>query len=287
VNAAHRAAMGSALTAALEYAALGFAVFPCVYQTKRPARGHSFQSATTNPATIRRWFGGTHPYNIAVRTGLMSGVWVLDVDDRHGGFATLDQLVRRYSQLPPTRECRTANGIHKWWRATSPIQNSDDRVGPGLGVKGDNAGIMVPPSVHPDGPIYTWANDEPLAEAPDWLVVLTRKRPITSNSSRARAARANSTGRLNRYGAAALDREIKALVSAQPGFRNCALNRASFSLHQLVAGGVLDAGLVERELLAAAEANGLMADPNDGPHRVMATIRSGASAGLQHPRGRP
>jgi hypothetical protein len=44
---------------------------------------------------------------------------------------------------------------------------------------------------------------------------------------------------------------------------------------------------VERELLAAAERNGLMADPKDGPHKVIATIRSGARAGLQHPRSRP
>ena len=48
-----------------------------------------------------------------------------------------------------------------------------------------------------------------------------------------------------------------------------------------------DTVVVERELLAAAYANGLMADPGDGPRKVMATIRSGARAGLQHPRRRP
>jgi len=75
--------------------------------------------------------------------------------------------------------------------------------------------------------------------------------------------------------------------STAGGSRNHALNKASFCLHQLVAGGELDGPDVERELLAAAYANGLMADPGDGPRKVMATIRSGARAGLQHPRRRP
>jgi hypothetical protein len=58
-------------------------------------------------------------------------------------------------------------------------------------------------------------------------------------------------------------------------------------LHRLVAGGELDGADVERALLAAADANGLMADLDDGPRKVIATIRSGARAGLRHPRRRP
>jgi Bifunctional DNA primase/polymerase, N-terminal len=271
---------------ALDYAARGFAVFPCKFRTKEPAgriAPHGCNSATTNPETIRRWFGGTVRYNLAIRTGWASGVWVLDVDDRHGGFATLRQLEERYGPLPSTRCCKTANGVHLWWRATGPIGCSDDRVGRGLGVKGDGGGIMAPPSVHPDGPIYTWDNDEPLAGAPDWLIKLTRKPPPAPIVLPPR----NHNGPPGAYGAAALQREIDALAMTAPGSRNHALNRASFSLHQLVAGGELDHGEVERRLLMAAEANGLMTDPNDGPRKVLATIRSGARAGLQHPRGRP
>ena len=37
--------------------------------------------------------------------------------------------------------------------------------------------MVAPPSVHPDGHVYRWSNDVPIAAAPDWLVVLTRKRP--------------------------------------------------------------------------------------------------------------
>jgi Bifunctional DNA primase/polymerase, N-terminal len=173
--------------------------------------------------------------------------------------------------------------VHLWWRTEVTIQCSDSRVAPGLSVKGDNGAAMVPPSVHPDGPTYAWENDAPLALAPDWLLKLTRKPPPPPIPLLPH----NHNGPPGAYGAAALQRETEVLASTAPGGRNHALNRASFSLHQLVAGGELAAGEVERRLLEAAEANGLMADRNDGPHRVRATIDSGRRAGLQHPRSRP
>jgi hypothetical protein len=233
---------------------------------------------------IRRWFGGTVRYNIAIRTGLASGAWVLDVDHRHGGFASLDALEQQHGRLPPTRRCKTANGVHLWWRATGgPIQCSESRVGEGLDVKADGGYVMAPPSVHPDGPIYAWDNDESLATAPDWLIKLTRKPAPAPFKLPPRT----HNGPPGAYGAAALQREIEALANTPKRQRNIALNKASFCLHQLVAGGELDGADVERELLAAADANGLMADPDDGPRKVLATIRSGMRAGLQHRRSRP
>jgi hypothetical protein len=70
------------------------------------------------------------------------------------------------------------------------------------------------------------------------------------------------------------------------GGRNHALNRASFRLHQLVAGGELDGSEVRNRLFAAATSNGLMDDPQDGPLSVQKTIASGARAGLLYPRRR-
>src|SRR5262249_59323365 len=63
--------------------------------------------------------------------------------------------------------------------------------------------------------------------------------------------------------------------------RNDSLNKASFALHQLVAAGALDAGVVERELMAAATAVGL------GEAEARKTINSGRQAGLKEPRAMP
>ena len=69
------------LAAALALAATGPAVFPSIYCKKEPVTRRGFYDASTNPATVKRWFGGNFKRNLAVRTGLASGAVVLDVDD--------------------------------------------------------------------------------------------------------------------------------------------------------------------------------------------------------------
>src|SRR5262249_23013206 len=69
-----------------------------------------------------------------------------------------------------------------------------------------------------------------------------------------------------------------------PGERNDVLNKAAFSLFQIVAGGALDEDLVRDELYSAAVLCGLVDD--DGEAQARATIESGASAGRQQPRYR-
>jgi hypothetical protein len=277
----------SALATALDYAARGFAVFPCLERRKEPACSRGFHDATTNPATIRRWFSGPHNYNVAIATGTMSGIWVLDVDGEHGDRVMAD-LERQHGELPPTAEVITGRGVHLWFRADGPIPSSVERIGPSVDVRGDGGYVVAPPSIHPMGCAYEWANDRPPAPAPEWLVKLARHKPgapklVISNSEP--VPHLAHRGPSDAYGQAALDREIDELAKTPPGSRNHALNRASFSLHQLVAGGELDAGEVRHRLIAAATVNGLMAE--DGPRQVWATINSGARAGLQHPRSRP
>jgi hypothetical protein len=276
--------MNRILEDALAYAARGWHVFPCHHGTKRPVYLGSWKLATTNPATIRRIFGSSTEYNIAIRCcGPESRLVVLDEDERNDGPASLTILERRNSPLPPTLRCRTANGRHRYFYTDVLFEPCTGRVGPGLDVP---RYVIAPPSVHPDGPIYTWENDEPLAPAPDWLIKLTRKPPpppIPPPPGGRRPSPAGSGS--GAYGAAALRRECEMLASMPPNSgRNNALNRASFCLHQLVAGGELDGATVEHRLLGAAEANGLTSE--DGLRQVLATIASGRRAGLAHPRSR-
>ena len=74
------------------------------------------------------------------------------------------------------------------------------------------------------------------------------------------------------YSARALERELGDLSSTPREYRNHALNRSSFNLFQLVAGGELDGDQVLQGLMAAAAANGLLAE--DGLHRSSAASRA-------------
>jgi hypothetical protein len=275
------------LQAALDLAARGLMVFPCLPTSKAPACRRGFKDATTNPATISRWWLAQPDYNIGCATGLLSNVWVLDIDGAIGA-ATLRNLEIAHGKLPPTLFSITGHGRHLWFRATGgEIQSSAGRVGDGLDVRGDGGYVLAPPSVHPDGPIYRWGNAVPIATAPDWLVALTRKRPTISERALATMrVPLQHNGSPSTYGKAALEYEISALASTPHGQRNHALNRAAFSLFQLVAGGELDESEVFNRLIEASLANGLMTDPNDGPVSVKRTIASGRRAGFQHPRSR-
>lgn len=83
------------------------------------------------------------------------------------------------------------------------------------------------------------------------------------------------------YALAALNRECANVTTAPEGTRNHALNRAAFSLSQLVAGGELPHHTVHDQLTQAALGCGL---PRD---EIAATLNSGLGAGAEHPRQAP
>ena len=256
-------------------------MFPLNPRTKKPATKRGFYDATTNPETIRRFWRVTDR-NIGIATGAMSGFWILDIDP--GGEDHLGRLEAEHGKLPPTRNVITGSGgRHLWFKYTEPMQCSAGRVAPQIDVRGDLGYCVSPPSIHENGRRYEWLTDPaaPVAVAPEWLIALTRKKPPISERARKQPPHSSFRGA---YGAAALDAEVAALAAAVPGTRNVALNRASFVLFQLVAGGELDADVVEDRLVQACHVNGLIAD--DGLRSVKKTIASGAQAGIRHPRGR-
>jgi Bifunctional DNA primase/polymerase, N-terminal len=243
-----------------------------------PATARGFYDASTNPATIRRLFGNGDR-NMAVRTGPESGCWVFDVDNQE----SYVRLIAECGPLPLTRQSQSSRGVHYWFRMGLPVPCSTGRIAKGLDVKGTGGYVMAPPSVHEDGPTYRWLNDAPLIEAPPWLLRLTRK-PEPPAAAIARIGHNRPPSTPGVYGGAARDNEIEALSRQTKPGRNHALNKASFRLHQLVAGGELDGGDVEQRLIEAATANGLVQE--DGLRQVLKTIRSGARAGMKFPRSR-
>jgi hypothetical protein len=220
---------------ALQYAARGYQVFPLKTGSKEPATRRGFYEATSNTATLRRWFTGARPYNIGIRTGVPSGVFVLDVDGEQG-VSSLAELVERYGLLPSTLVSTTGKGRHYWFIARDRVPCSVGKIAPGIDIRADGGYVVAPPSIHPNGAIYHWVSDKPPSDAPDWVLKSARQRsecvgpPIPHRTTCS-----------DNYCRGALEREVRSVADAAGGGRNHALNRASFSLHQLVAIGKLDA----------------------------------------------
>lgn len=176
------------LEAALRYVGLGWAVFPCKPCGKAPATENGYQDATKSPFHIRADFWKRWPHaNPALATGERSGLWVLDIDVKHGddGRATLTMLERMFGEpLPPTLTQDTPTGGEQrffLWDESREVRNRDSRkLGPGIDARGNGGYVMLPPSIYPDGfetpngPRYRWREDPgptvELAKAPEWLV---------------------------------------------------------------------------------------------------------------------
>ncbi|MBR0719392.1 bifunctional DNA primase/polymerase [Bradyrhizobium liaoningense] len=276
--------MSDLLAAALDYAVNGVPVFPVEPRGKKPAVKRSFYAATTNPATIRRYW--TDPdRNIGIPTGAPSGVLVLDIDGEEGE-ASLRSLEAKHGALPKTRTVLTRRGHHLWFAYPGAIPSSIAQVGEGLDVRADGGYVVAPPSIHETGHIYTFEDPHrQLAVAPAWLIIAARIKPTRSISDASLTRPISTYG--GAYGQAALRAEIAMLAATPRGSRNHALNKAAFNLFRLVASGELTETEVVESLRHACSANGLAQD--DGWNSVAATIRSARTAGIRLPRlrGRP
>jgi hypothetical protein len=148
------------LAAALAYAARGWHVFP-VKTDKTPRTVHGLKDATTDVAQIRSWWARWPDAGVAIRTGAVSGLMVLDVDVDRGGDETLFELEREHGELPLTPRVKTpSGGTHFYFRHPGgEVPNSTDKIGPGLDVRGDGGYVVAPPSEHSSGRTYDFDVD--------------------------------------------------------------------------------------------------------------------------------
>ncbi len=159
-------AASAALLVAQNYASVGLPVIPLAPGGKRPATPHGKDDATTDAGQIRQWWTQWTTANIGVRPPC--GLVVLDVDLRYDGRSNLRALVRPHGSLPATWTATTGGGgQHLWFRAVGPFRGELCR---GVDIKANTGYLVVPPSVHPNGQPYAWANLLPVVAAPKWLL---------------------------------------------------------------------------------------------------------------------
>jgi hypothetical protein len=128
------------------------------YTQARPSRGQ-----------VRKWFERRPAPNLAVLTGSLSNLVVLDVEAHAVHLCPLESL-------PITSAVRThSGGYHAWFThatgiTTHPLNTGEVHIGD---VKSEGGYVVAPPSIGLKG-IYGWIRDRsfsevPRAEAPSWL----------------------------------------------------------------------------------------------------------------------
>lgn len=273
------------LEAALEYAARGWPVFPLAPRSKVPMSGsHGLRDATVDFDVIRDRWSREPRANIAIATGPRSGLAVLDVDRKHGGYDSLAVLEAQHGRLPSTLTARTGGGgLHLYFRHPGrEVRSRVLRGYPGIELKGDRGQITAPPSVHPSGGHYEWLSDPdqtPLADVPECLLALAEPPPFVRARVTAPPDTLGGSGRAQAWAEAALRKECAAVAAAPKGTRRATANRAAFLVGQLVP-HLISQAHAEAELSAACE--NWAAD--DGGWIVQSTIAAGLRDGTAWPR---
>ncbi len=176
--------------AALAYAARGWRIFPCNPRTKAPliprkegGRGHL--DATTDPGTILAWWKRFPDAAIGNRPA--EDEVILDVDPRHGGDWSFQDLKSRLGDLPETVTTITGGGgRHFRFRIPHDFRLPKE-LATGVDLKGSNGFVIIPPSRHPSGNAYRWAagrspEEQEIAVLPEmWLQEIAR---LTSAKTR-------------------------------------------------------------------------------------------------------
>jgi len=97
--------------AAQAYGRHGWSVIPIQPADKRPLiPWRAYQERRATAAEISAWFRRWPGANLAIVTGALSGLVVLDVDPRHGGEASLQALQASQGPLPTTLSAASGGG---------------------------------------------------------------------------------------------------------------------------------------------------------------------------------
>ncbi|MFB6355493.1 MAG: bifunctional DNA primase/polymerase [bacterium] len=180
---------GTTKDQALFYARQGLPVFPITPNQKDPPIVQDWPNkATTDPATIRKWwevYETGAPLNIGIATGQKAGLLVLDIDGEQGQ-QTYEQLP---APKPPTVSVQTPNGLHYWYRYDQTEHGKitiGKNVWPGVDFRCNGGYAVAPGSRTVDGE-YTFHDvlnleSHSLADPPDWLLEKLTEDPQESDN---------------------------------------------------------------------------------------------------------
>lgn len=184
--------MNAHLQAALTYAARRWCVVPtwhlrsdgscacnrgaqCPSAGKHPRVRDWPNVATTDETQIHSWWGSWPEANVSIATGQRSGLFVIDIDPRDGGFESIDEYETLSAVgLPATLTASTGGGGRHLFYMLPEGVSIKSLVGwmPGVDIRADGGQVVAPPSPHVSGAFYTWSSgwDQGPAVAPDELV---------------------------------------------------------------------------------------------------------------------
>lgn len=155
------------------YHDIGFSTIPLRAKDKKPFMAWlKYQETRATPEEINLWTKKYKNNNVAILTGMISGIIVLDIDGEEGW-----QYLKEHGySLPVTPRAQSSPGkAHIYFQHPGGSVRTKVNTTLKIDVKGDGGYVVAPPSIHPSGSQYIWIEgfspkDVPLAPAPQWLL---------------------------------------------------------------------------------------------------------------------
>lgn len=166
-------------TIAHRYLSLGWSVIPIMHKSKIPAikAWREYQKRLPTVDELNDWFQDGKSCNIALVTGSVSKVSVLDADGAAGKKSLADL------KLTSTVQASTGRGKHLFFADKEGKARNFVRRFPGLDARGEGGYVLVYPSIHENGSQYKWIGsfECSLPEFPDSL--LPREKEVTQGTA--------------------------------------------------------------------------------------------------------
>jgi hypothetical protein len=154
----------------------------CRSAGKHPRLDGWQNKATTDVDDITEWWMRWPEANIGIAVVKGCGYWIVDIDPRNDGFETVAKLEAEHGALPGTYSVMTGgDGVHLYFKHPAGEVDWRGKIGKGIDVKGTGGkgnNLVGPGSVHfLSGKTYSIVLDEPVVDAPAWLLKLATKGP--------------------------------------------------------------------------------------------------------------
>jgi hypothetical protein len=195
---------------------------------------HGFHAATTSPARLAAMLVRVPGGLLAIRTGSVSGLAVVDIDPRHGG------RVDRELMTPTATVATGGGGWHLYYCYPGHPLPPALPGHPGVDIKADGGYVVAPPSIHPGtGRPYRWAGGRGISEmAPALRAALTPPPAECPQPALSRPLPASPAGDIQSP-PALLASLLRAIQKAPEGRRRRTLYGSARGVARMVKAGVI------------------------------------------------
>lgn len=159
--------MNETFEAALAYSRRGFSVIPVKPWDKKPfISWKEFENRRATDGEIRQWWQKWPSAMVAIVTGEISGLFVVDCDTAEG-FEEIQKLLPDSLLTPLARTPR--GGWHLFFQFPEGLRGHSGTKAallPGVDIRGNGGYVIAAPSVNGKGRRYAWGEGLSIEEAP-------------------------------------------------------------------------------------------------------------------------